>query len=263
MNQTSTARLEESGAELYVSGTHERAEIHDDVRGPALVGSTALAGMPTELRLAGTGVPLARIAGPSRAGRVTKRTLDLMGALIALAVFGPLMILAALAIKLDSRGPALFRQTRIGRDGAPFTMWKFRTMLRGAEELKPSLLALNEADGIFKIAADPRVTRVGRWLRATSLDELPQLFNVIRGEMSLVGPRPLVPDDDALVTGAARRRLRLTPGMTGSWQILRSPGVSLSELTELDCDYVDRWSLSTDLKILLLTVPYVLARRGM
>jgi lipopolysaccharide/colanic/teichoic acid biosynthesis glycosyltransferase len=142
-------------------------------------------------------------------------------------------------------------------------MWKFRTMVDGADALKPALYALNEADGLFKIADDPRTTRVGRLLRRFSLDELPQLVNVLRGEMSLVGPRPLVSDDDARITGLDRRRLHLTPGMTGHWQILGSARVPLPEMVKLDYLYVAGWSLWSDAKILLRTVPYVLARRGM
>jgi lipopolysaccharide/colanic/teichoic acid biosynthesis glycosyltransferase len=223
----------------------------------------ALVGGLTEPAIGGADVTQTRVAPLGLTARIAKRTLDLVGGLIGLALLGPLMVLMTLAIKLDSGGRAFFRQTRIGRDGVPFTMWKFRTMVDGADELKPSLLALNEADGLFKIAHDPRVTPVGRWLRATSLDELPQLFNVIRGDMSLVGPRPLVPEDDVLVTGAARRRLKLTPGMTGTWQIVGSALAPLSEMTALDCSYVDGWSLWMDLKILLRTVPYVVGRRGM
>jgi lipopolysaccharide/colanic/teichoic acid biosynthesis glycosyltransferase len=136
-------------------------------------------------------------------------------------------------------------------------------MVEGADALKPTLYALNEAEGLFKIADDPRVTRVGRWLRRFSLDELPQLVNVLRGEMSLVGPRPLVSDDDARITGLDRRRLHLTPGMTGHWQILGSARVPLPEMVKLDYLYVAGWSLWSDAKILLRTVPYVLARRGM
>jgi lipopolysaccharide/colanic/teichoic acid biosynthesis glycosyltransferase len=242
---------------LEPSGRHETlgSGAHD--------GSGAFVGVLTEPALGTIVAAPAPIVGPGLVGRIAKRSIDLVGGLIALVLLGPLMILAALAIRLDSRGKPFFRQTRIGRDGAAFTMWKFRTMVDGADELKPSMLGLNEAEGLFKITADPRVTRVGRWLRATSLDELPQLFNVIRGEMSLVGPRPLVPDDDARVTGAARRRLKLTPGMTGTWQIHGSALAPVSEMTVLDCSYVDEWSLWTDLKILLQTVPYVLGRRGM
>src|SRR5262249_22987443 len=175
----------------------------------------------------------------------------------------PLFALLAVVIRLDSRGPAVYRQTRIGRDGEPFTMWKLRTMVDGADAMKPSLQTLNEADGLFKIAEDPRVTRVGRRLRRFSLDELPQLVNVLRGEMSLVGPRPLVRDDDARITGLDRRRLQLTPGMTGPWQILGSARVPLQEMIKLDYLYVAGWSLWVDVTILLRTIPYVLARRGM
>jgi lipopolysaccharide/colanic/teichoic acid biosynthesis glycosyltransferase len=180
-----------------------------------------------------------------------------------LLVLSPLLALLALLVRLDSPGPAIYRQTRVGREGRLFTMWKFRTMVVGADALKPALLASNEADGLFKIAADPRMTRVGRRLRSLSLDELPQLVNVLRGEMSLVGPRPLVADDDGRITGLDRRRLFLTPGMTGHWQVLGSSRLPLAEMIKLDYLYVATWSLWTDVKILLRTVPYLLARRGM
>jgi len=201
--------------------------------------------------------------GLSRSSALLKRSFDVAGAAICLLAAAPLLALLALLVRLDSPGPAIYRQTRVGRDGRPFMMWKLRTMVDGADALKARLHALNEADGLFKIEADPRVTRVGRWLRRSSLDELPQLFNVLRGEMSLVGPRPLVRDDDARITGLDRRRLQLTPGMTGRWQILGSARVPLSEMIKLDYLYVTEWSLWSDLKILLRTVPYVLARRGM
>ena len=201
--------------------------------------------------------------GLSRSSTLLKRSFDLLGATVALILVSPLLALLAALVRLDSRGPTVYRQTRVGRKGRPFTMFKLRTMVDGADALKPALKALNEADGLFKIAEDPRVTRVGRWLRHYSLDELPQLFNVLRGEMSLVGPRPLVADDDAQITGLDRRRLHLTPGMTGRWQILGSARVPLSEMIKLDYLYVTGWSLWSDVKILLRTVPYVLARRGM
>jgi exopolysaccharide biosynthesis polyprenyl glycosylphosphotransferase len=201
--------------------------------------------------------------GLTRSSRATKRAFDLVGATAMLVVLGPLMALIALAIKLDSRGPVLFRQTRVGRDGMLFRICKFRTMVDDAESLKEELRVLNEAaGGLFKISDDPRITRVGRLLRKTSLDELPQLFNVVRGDMSLVGPRPLVRDEDELVTGLDRRRLSLTPGMTGHWQILGSSRVPLPEMVKIDYLYVAGWSLWTDLKILLRTVPYMLRRRG-
>ena len=201
--------------------------------------------------------------GLSRSSAVVKRGFDVLGAACTLVVCAPLFAVIAIVIRLDSRGPVFYRQTRIGRDGRPFTMWKFRTMVDGADAMKPSLRALNEADGLFKIAADPRITQAGRRLRRYSLDELPQLLNVLRGEMSLVGPRPLVRDDDVRITGLDRRRLELTPGMTGPWQILGSARVPLSEMIKLDYLYVTGWSLWSDVKLLLRTLPYVLARRGM
>jgi lipopolysaccharide/colanic/teichoic acid biosynthesis glycosyltransferase len=152
----------------------------------------------------------------------------------------------------------------VGRDGKHFKICKFRTMCTDAEQRKSELRAINEAEGgLFKIADDPRVTRVGRILRKTSLDELPQLFNVLLGDMSLVGPRPLVLDEDAQIKGWDRRRLQLTPGMTGHWQILGSARVPLHEMVKIDYLYVAGWSLWSDMKILLRTVPYMLSRRGM
>jgi exopolysaccharide biosynthesis polyprenyl glycosylphosphotransferase len=201
--------------------------------------------------------------GLSRSSVVVKRSFDIIGAGLLLILLAPLLALLAVLVRLDSRGSAIYRQTRVGRDGNPFTMFKLRTMVEGADALKPALRALNEADGLFKIADDPRVTHVGRRLRHYSLDELPQVINVLRGEMSLVGPRPLVSDDDAQITGLDRRRLYLTPGMTGRWQILGSARVPLSEMIKLDYLYVTGWSLWSDVKILLRTVPYVVARRGM
>jgi lipopolysaccharide/colanic/teichoic acid biosynthesis glycosyltransferase len=135
-------------------------------------------------------------------------------------------------------------------------------MVNDAETLKPSLAHLNEAGGMFKIPADPRVTRVGRWLRATRLDELPQLLNVLRGSMSLVGPRPLVVDEDAMITGLDRSRLRLTPGMTGHWQVLGATRIPMQEMVAIDYLYVANWSLWTDVKLLLRTIPLVLSRTG-
>jgi lipopolysaccharide/colanic/teichoic acid biosynthesis glycosyltransferase len=141
-------------------------------------------------------------------------------------------------------------------------MIKFRSMVDGADARKADLLALNETEGLFKIADDPRVTRVGRLLRRSSLDELPQLWNVLRGEMTLVGPRPLVPDDDVKIQGCWRERLNVTPGMTGVWQILGSTRVPMDEMVKLDCLYAATWSLWLDVKILLRTVAYVANRRS-
>ena len=179
-----------------------------------------------------------------------------------LLAVAPVMAAVALAVRLDSRGPVFFRQTRIGRDGTPFEILKFRSMVVDAEERKAELRHLNETDGLFKIADDPRITRIGRFIRSTCLDELPQLLNVVRGEMSLVGPRPLVVDEDAKVAGLDRSRLHLTPGMTGHWQILGSARVPLEEMVGIDYLYVANWSLWTDIKILLRTTRYVLARGG-
>jgi exopolysaccharide biosynthesis polyprenyl glycosylphosphotransferase len=202
--------------------------------------------------------------GLSRSSRLVKRAFDLAGAGLLVAALALPMALIALAIKLDTRGPVLFRQTRVGRDGQRFRICKFRTMVPEAEALKAELRALNEAQGgLFKIARDPRVTRVGRVLRKTSLDELPQLLNVLAGSMSLVGPRPLVVDEDEQITGWDRRRLQLTPGMTGHWQILGSARVPLNEMVKIDYLYVATWSLWADVKLLLRTVPYMLSRRGM
>ncbi len=211
------------------------------------------------------GVPLLsmRRVYLSRSSVVIKRALDLVGSLTTLVLLSPILAAVAIAIKLDSRGPVLFRQLRIGRDGEPFQMLKFRTMVEGAHERRAELLHLNQADGLFKIDNDPRITRVGSWLRRLSLDELPQLFNVVRGEMSLVGPRPLIAEEDCRIQGWQRQRLQLTPCMTGHWQILGSARVPLEEMVKIDYLYVTNWSLWMDIKILLKTVAYVAARRGM
>jgi lipopolysaccharide/colanic/teichoic acid biosynthesis glycosyltransferase len=205
-----------------------------------------------------------RSFGMSRSSWVAKRTFDIVVAGFATLIAGPLMALIALAIKLDSGGPVLFRQVRVGRGDEPFTILKFRTMEADAEQRKDELRKLYEISGhgLFKLSSDPRLTRVGRVLRQLSLDELPQLFNVLRGEMSVVGPRPLVIDEDAQIYGWDRRRLHLTPGMTGRWQIAGSARVPLPEMVKIDYLYAARWSLWSDLKILLRTVPFVLKRRG-
>jgi lipopolysaccharide/colanic/teichoic acid biosynthesis glycosyltransferase len=156
----------------------------------------------------------------------------------------------------------LFRQTRVGRDGQTFEMLKYRSMHDGADARKAELLERNESDGLFKIADDPRITRVGRFLRKTSLDELPQLVNVLRGQMSLVGPRPLVVEDDRRVEGWYRRRLHLTPGITGEWQVFGAARIPLREMVTIDYLYVSNWSLWADVKILLRTIPCVVGRRG-
>ena len=210
------------------------------------------------------GVPVLGVPryGLSRSSSALKRTFDLVGAIPLTLLFAPVMLIAAVLIKVDSRGPVFFRQTRVGRDGDRFLIFKFRTMVDGADAMKHALAEHNEADGLFKIADDPRITEVGKWLRKSCLDELPQLFNVLRGEMSLVGPRPLVVNEDERIKGLDRNRLHLTPGMTGPWQILGSARVPLAEMVKLDYLYIANWSLWSDVKILLRTVPMVLERRG-
>jgi lipopolysaccharide/colanic/teichoic acid biosynthesis glycosyltransferase len=211
--------------------------------------------------LPGVEHPFPREHGPLARG--VKRTVDLVGSLVLLALLSPFLLVIASLIKADSPGPVVFRQRRIGRDGAPFSMIKFRTMVDGADSHKPALLHLNEAgDGLFKINGDPRVTRIGRWLRATSLDELPQLIHVVTGQMSLVGPRPLVPEEDALIQGQHRRRLSMRPGMTGVWQVAGASSIPLNQMVELDRDYVENWSLWLDCKLLLQTAAHVVLRRG-
>jgi exopolysaccharide biosynthesis polyprenyl glycosylphosphotransferase len=212
------------------------------------------------------GMPMlgVRQLGLARSSRRIKRAFDVVvGGLTFIAVL-PIFVALMIVVKADSRGPIFFRQVRIGRDGTPFRMWKFRSMVVNAEAQKAELRHRNEAgDGMFKMADDPRVTRVGRFLRRTSLDELPQMLNVLTGDMSLVGPRPLVADEDALVQGLFRARLQLTPGMTGPWQILGSTRVPLDEMVGIDYLYVANWSLWADVKLLLRTVPHMLGRHGL
>ena len=201
--------------------------------------------------------------GLTRSSGFLKRALDCAALALALVFLAPLMGVIALAIKLDSRGPVLFRQQRIGQGGEPFEMLKFRTMVDGADSQKTDLLHRNEREGLFKIADDPRITRVGRLLRRAYLDELPQLANVLRGDMSLVGPRPLVIEDDSRVVGWDRRRLHLTPGMTGPWQVTGVTRPPLAEMVKLDYLYVATWSLWGDVKIILRTIALMFARRGL
>jgi exopolysaccharide biosynthesis polyprenyl glycosylphosphotransferase len=204
-----------------------------------------------------------RAYGLSRSSELLKRIVDATAAAFGLLLLSPLICAIAVAIKVDSRGPVLFGQRRIGRSGTEFHILKFRSMVDHAEGMKDELRARSEADGLFKIKDDPRLTRVGHWLRQTSLDELPQLINVLKGDMSLVGPRPLVPDEDALIDGWERRRLAVRPGMTGLWQVLGSARIPRHEMVKIDYLYGANWSIWLDAKILLRTVPYVLSRRGM
>ncbi len=189
--------------------------------------------------------------------------MDVIVSAICLAVLLPLIAIVALAIKLDSAGPVFFGQRRVGRDGEVFRILKFRSMVKDAEALRAALEAQNESTGNFKLARDPRVTRVGRLIRRTSLDELPQLINVLRGDMSLVGPRPLVLPEDRLVEGRHRDRLHLAPGITGPWQVLGPVRPPLSEMVKTDYLYAVNWSIWSDVKLLLRTLSHVAARRGL
>jgi exopolysaccharide biosynthesis polyprenyl glycosylphosphotransferase len=200
--------------------------------------------------------------GLSRTSWYVKRTFDLTFATLGLVVISPLLATLALAVRLTSPGPILFRQPRVGRQGKRFEMLKFRTMCDRADEQKEQLLNLSEVDGMFKLRDDPRVTAVGRILRRTSLDELPQLFNVLRGEMSLVGPRPLIEEEDRRIAGWHHRRREGTPGMTGVWQVLGSARVPLDDMVKMDYLYRANWSLWLDVKILLRTFAHVCGRRG-
>jgi lipopolysaccharide/colanic/teichoic acid biosynthesis glycosyltransferase len=192
-----------------------------------------------------------------------KRALDVMGASCALVVFSPVMALAAMAVKASSEGPVIFRQRRAGLGGRPFTIYKFRTMCIDAEEQKPSLRPVSEQDGpAFKLMDDPRVTRIGRVLRATSIDELPQLWNVIRGDMSLVGPRPLPVDESNACDPWHRQRLEVTPGLTCIWQVEGRSRVTFDEWMRMDARYIRRRKFWHDFWLLLKTIPAVIFSRG-
>lgn len=196
---------------------------------------------------------------------VAKQLLDFVGGLVLVLFLSPVFILAAIAIKLSSPGPVLFRQKRCGLNGQPFTMLKFRSMVTDAEQRKHELERLNEMDGpVFKVSNDPRITRVGRFLRKFSIDEFPQLFNVVRGEMSLVGPRPLPVDEVKRFDDPAhRRRLSVKPGLTCLWQVSgRNNVTNFRDWVRLDLEYIDNWSLWLDLKILWRTIPVVLVGTG-
>jgi exopolysaccharide biosynthesis polyprenyl glycosylphosphotransferase len=214
------------------------------------------------------GVPLigVREVGFGRGALLVKRGMDVVGAVLMLVLGAPFLALIALAIRLDSPGPILFRQARVGAGGRLFEILKFRSMREGSEaelEYSHELRELNEADGpLFKIHADPRRTRVGQLLRRTSLDELPQLWNVLRGEMSLVGPRPPIPVEVSGYMEWHKRRLEVRPGMTGLWQVSGRSRLSFDEMVLLDIYYIENWSLWLDLKILLRTIPQVLFGDG-
>ena len=198
----------------------------------------------------------------TRSSRMLKRAMDVVIAAPLLILLCPLLLAIALAIKLTSSGPVLHKQDRIGRGGKRFRIYKFRTMVRDAEQRERELKSMSAHPAWLLIEHDPRVTRVGRILRTTSLDELPQLWNVLRGDMSLVGPRPLTPAEDGHISGWGRRRLDLTPGITGLWQVLGRTTISFEEMVKLDYLYVTNWSLWQDFRLLIRTLPAVVRGRG-
>ena len=209
--------------------------------------------------------PILHLEPARRSGSpvAAKRCFDVVFAAVILLCATPIVLVAMASIRVDSRGPALFRQRRVGKDGKPFSVLKLRTMVQGAEALLPQLLAANEADGpLFKMRNDPRTTRIGRVLRKFSIDEIPQLWNVLRGEMSLVGPRPALPSEMERWHADLRGRLRVKPGITGVWQVSGRSNSSFDEYATLDLYYIDNWSFSADLAILLRTIPVVMMNRG-
>jgi len=212
-----------------------------------------------------SGLPLLQVEQPSFSGgrRLVKDSFDRSVAFIAIVLLSPLLAGCALAVRLTSKGPAIFKQQRIGRGGAPFTMYKFRSMVVDAEEQRAALMAQSDREGVlFKMARDPRITRVGAWLRRYSLDELPQLFNVALGSMSLVGPRPPLPEEVEQYGDDVRRRLLVRPGVTGLWQVSGRSDLSWEESVRLDLRYVDNWSLAADLLILWKTLRAVVRGSG-
>ncbi len=200
----------------------------------------------------------------SRAAIFTKLFLDRLGGVITLTLASPVMLVTALAIKLDSKGPVFFKQIRCGLNGRPFELYKFRTMVADAEARKEELLQRNEMSGpVFKLKQDPRMTRIGRILRKYSIDELPQLFNIIKGDMSLVGPRPPLPKEVVKYEPWQRRKLSIKPGLTCIWQVSGRNTIDFEQWMRMDLDYIDNWSLWLDAKILVRTIPTVLKGTGM
>ncbi|ASR01951.1 sugar transferase [Gordonia rubripertincta] len=211
------------------------------------------------------GLPLLHIDKPRYEGanRFRKAVVDRVGAGIILLILLPLFVVVAIAIKLDSKGPVFYRANRVGINNTPFSMWKFRSMVQGADSLKDSLRSLNEGYGVlFKMREDPRVTKVGAFIRRYSLDELPQLLNVVGGTMSLVGPRPPLPDEVKRYDGRVARRMLVKPGMTGLWQVSGRSDLPWEEAVRLDLSYVENWSIMQDALILWKTVRAVIAKDG-
>jgi exopolysaccharide biosynthesis polyprenyl glycosylphosphotransferase len=265
-------RLQSGGVDEVMLPPRDRGTLRGLVEACAEVGATALVAVerldvelpPPKAEALGPTLYLTyRTHEPELPSRFVKALLDRSVGLVMLLMTLPLMLVIAVMVKLTSRGPVLFVQERGGLHGRPFRMLKFRTMRQGAEAERAALLAANEMDGpVFKIARDPRVTPLGRFLRRTSVDELPQLVNVVRGDMSLVGPRPLPVVETRELAGVHRRRLSMRPGITCLWQISGRNELGFREWMALDLQYVDHWSLGLDLAILLRTLPALLSRRG-
>jgi exopolysaccharide biosynthesis polyprenyl glycosylphosphotransferase len=252
--EMSGVRLRELAWELEKTGT-------DLCVAPALLD---VAGPRTTIRPV-AGLPLLHVDHPEFTGakQVIKDAFDKLVGLTALAILAPIFVAVAMAIRFNDGGPAFFRQTRVGKDGRGFTVYKFRTMVMDAEDRKTQLAVSNESDGVlFKMRKDPRITSVGGWLRRYSLDELPQLINVVRGDMSLVGPRPALPDEAARYGDYVRRRLVVKPGMTGLWQVNGRSDLSWEESVRLDLRYVENWSLVLDLQIIWKTASAVITGSG-
>jgi exopolysaccharide biosynthesis polyprenyl glycosylphosphotransferase len=265
-------RLQAGGVDEVLLPPRDRGTQRGLVEACAEVGATALVAVerldvelpPPRAEAVGPTLYLTyRTHEPELPSRFVKALIDRAVGLVMLLMTLPLMLAIAVAVKLTSRGPILFVQERGGLHGRPFRMLKFRTMREGAEAERAELLAANEMDGpVFKIAEDPRVTRLGRFLRRTSMDELPQLVNVVRGDMSLVGPRPLPVVETRELTGIHRRRLSMRPGITCLWQISGRSELGFGEWMALDLQYVDHWSLGLDFAILLRTLPALVSGRG-
>ena len=194
----------------------------------------------------------------------SKRVTDIFLSAIGLILLSPILLIVAIAIRIDSKGPIIFKQDRVGKDGKIFSMYKFRSMIVNAEELKAKLETKNEMSGpMFKMKNDPRITKVGRFIRKTSLDELPQLWNVLKGDMSLVGTRPPTVDEYEKYTPEQKKRLSFKPGITGLWQVSgRSEITNFDDVVKLDVSYIDDWTIWSDIKILLKTVKVVLMKDG-
>jgi lipopolysaccharide/colanic/teichoic acid biosynthesis glycosyltransferase len=250
-----------NGAAVHPAATNGHAHLDHGLSPGWVAESAAVAGRTSTA--AATAVELDLRAASSFYLRSGKRVLDVIGAAAALVLTSPLMLIAAIAIKLESRGPVLYRSTRIGRGGRPFTFLKLRSMVHDADQHRHRLSHLNECDGpVFKINRDPRVTRVGRFLRVTSIDEIPQFVNVLLGHMSMVGPRPPIPEEVVQYEPWQLRRLDVRPGITCLWQISGRSRIGFQEWMRLDLEYIRRQSLALDMNILIRTIPAVLSREG-